>query len=81
MTLTFHAGRIHALYADDLALPDLAAALGGELATRRASNVEPTPDGRWTADLSPVSGPVLPSTATRKESLDAEADWLREHRL
>src|SRR4051794_33699093 len=34
------------------------AALGAPSVTR-ASRVEPTPDGRWTADLSPVGGPTL----------------------
>ena len=42
----------------------------------RASRVEPTPDGRWTADLGPVGGPVLGPFLRRSEALDAERAWL-----
>ena len=42
----------------------------------RASHVEPTNDGRWTADLSPVDGPVLGPFDKRSEALDAEIEWL-----
>ena len=43
---------------------------------RRASHVETTADGRWTANLSPVSGPVLGPFDKRSEALDAEIEWL-----
>ena len=43
----------------------------------RASHVEPTEDGRWTADLSPVGGPVLGPYDLRDEALKAEVDWLQ----
>lgn len=46
---------------------------------RRASHVEPTADGRWTADMSPVSGPVLGPFDERGQALQAEVDWLITH--
>jgi hypothetical protein len=48
----------------------------GATSLRRASHVEPTADARWTADLSPVGGPVLGPFETRCEALDAERGWL-----
>ena len=48
----------------------------GPAAIRRASHVEPTPDGRWTADLGPMEGPVLGPFETRAAALDAERAWL-----
>lgn len=42
---------------------------------RRASYVEPGPDG-WTADLSKVAGPVLGPFPTRGEAVGAEIVWL-----
>lgn len=51
----------------------------GEVSIERASHVEPTSDGRWQADMSPVGGPLLPVTDTRQESLDAEVAWLKRH--
>jgi hypothetical protein len=69
-------GRIRAIYAEEIAL----AALGRpEIA--RASHVEPGPDGRWHADLSPVRGPVLGPFDRRSEALDAELAWLAAHWL
>ena len=53
----------------------------GNVSIRRGSHVEPTPDGRWTADMSPVNGPVLGPFAHRSEALDAEVRWLEEHWL
>jgi hypothetical protein len=47
----------------------------------RASHVEPTPDGHWTADLSPVNGPVLGPFERRGEALAAEVAWLDPHWL
>ena len=47
----------------------------------RASHVEPSPDGCWTADLRPMLGPVLGPFANRSESLAAEHDWLETHWL
>jgi hypothetical protein len=51
------------------------AALGRPTITR-ASNVEPDPAGRWTADLAPVGGPVLGPFPRRSEALAAERAWL-----
>ncbi|QDT14211.1 hypothetical protein [Alienimonas californiensis] len=52
----------------------------GAASVVRASHVEPA-DGCWTADLSPVGGPVLGPFSLRSEALTAEADWLTRHRL
>ena len=51
----------------------------GKSTVRRASNVEPTEDGEWTADLAPVSGPVLGPFSLRSDALSAEVHWLQEH--
>ena len=48
----------------------------GKIAIARGSVVEPTADGEWTADLSPVEGPFLGPFATCSEALKAEQDWL-----
>jgi hypothetical protein len=49
----------------------------GQATIRRASRVEPTPDGQWTADLGPMDGPVLGPFETRAVALDTERAWLR----
>ena len=66
-------GRGRAIYGETLDLHAL-----GRLEIRRGSHVEPTPDGRWTADLSPVGGPVLGPFLKRSEALSAEVDWLHK---
>jgi hypothetical protein len=48
----------------------------GQAAITRASHVEPTLDGRWTADLAPRGGPVLGPFTLRQQALDAEREWL-----
>jgi len=58
---------------------DLAAL--GDVFISRGSHVEPTPDGKWTADLSPVGGPVLGPFDNRSLALHAEVRWLHEHWL
>jgi hypothetical protein len=58
---------------------DLAAL--GSLSIRRGSHVEPTADGRWTADLSIVDGPILGPFPLRSEAIRAERHWLEEHGL
>jgi hypothetical protein len=70
------AGQVRAIYGEAI---DLAAL--GRPAIRRASHVEPTPDGRWSADLSPVHGPVLGPFAHRSAALAAEHAWLVAHWL
>jgi hypothetical protein len=69
-------GTVQAIYDEALDLTLL-----GRLAIRRASHVEPTPEGRWQADLSPVNSPVLGPFDRRSEALEAEHAWLLQHRL
>ena len=69
-------GVMHAVYADDLA-PVFQAI--GTVTVRRVSHVEPAAGGGWTADMSPVAGPVLGPYALRAEALEAERQWLSEH--
>ncbi len=70
-------GTVEFLYEDDLrALLDL-----GPATITRASHVEPTPEGRWTADLSPRGGPLLGPFTLRQEALDAERAWLEAQLL
>ena len=53
----------------------------GRVEIRRGSHVEPTANGRWTADLAPVNGPVLGPFNTRTEALSAEVAWLQQNWL
>ena len=69
-------GRVEAVYGELIDLAEL-----GRLRIRRASHVEPGPDGRWAADLSPVGGPVLGPFRRRSDALDAEQGWLETHWL
>jgi hypothetical protein len=69
-------GRVRCLYDEVLELASL-----GQLKIARASHVEPTPDGGWFADLSPVAGPVLGPFALRSDALAAEQRWLEAHWL
>ena len=64
------------LYTEDFDLKTL-----GRLTIRRASHVEPTADGRWTADLSPVGGPVLGPFPLRSDALAAEEAWIEQQWL
>ena len=75
VTLVIRDGRILFLWHD--ALAGLAKASSGQIT--RASHVEPTSSGQWTADLSPRGGPVLGPFALRGQALAAERDWLNEH--
>ena len=74
-------GSVLGIYSDAVPYRKIAEALGSEPEIARASHVEPTPDGQWEADLSPVSGPVLGPFDTRREALDAEVAWLRANVL
>lgn len=47
----------------------------GEFSVRRASHVEPTEDGKWTASM--VNGPVLGPFELRGQALAAEVDYLK----
>jgi len=69
-------GEVRCLYEESIDLRGL-----GPLTISRASHVEPTADGRWTADLSPVQGPILGPFGKRSEALDAELAWLEGHWL
>ena len=69
-------GCLRCLYDEAVDLPAL-----GVVAIRRASHVEPTDQGQWQADLSPVGGPVLGPFVLRSEALAAEVEWLRRHWL
>jgi hypothetical protein len=69
-------GSLRCLYDETVDLSAL-----GQVTIRRASYVEPTDQGQWKADLSPVGGLVLGPFALRSEALAAEVDWLRMHWL
>ena len=74
MMLQFNAnGTAIGVYSDEIldALESL-----GQLRVVRASHVEPSTCGGWTADMAPVGGPVLGTYRTRTEALDAEQAWL-----
>jgi hypothetical protein len=69
-------GAVKAVYSELLDLAVL-----GRPVIARASHVEPDAEGRWTADLSPVRGPVLGPFTRRSEALEAERAWLDENWL
>jgi hypothetical protein len=74
MKLSLQDGKVLAVYSDDLA--DLKAK-ATTVQIRRVSFVEPTPDGQWTADMSPVApGVVLGPFRLRSEALAAEVQYL-----
>lgn len=50
----------------------------GRAKITRASHVEPTTDGQWTADMAPCGGPILGPFELRSEALKAESRWLAE---
>jgi hypothetical protein len=64
------------LYDERLELSEL-----GRLTIRRASRVEPTDNGQWTADLSPLGGPILGPFPLRSSALTAEEDSITRNRL
>jgi hypothetical protein len=67
-------GTLTAIWDDGLA----PLASEGQATITRVSHVEPTEEGEWTADMSPINGPVLGPFPLRREALDAELVWLRE---
>ena len=72
MTLRFDVdGTVTAIYGEQIDLAEL-----GPLTIRRASHVEPTDDGQWTADMGPVGGDVLGPYPRRSDALAAEVAWL-----
>ncbi len=69
-------GLVRCVYDETINLATL-----GRLQISRGSQVEPTVDGCWQADLSVVGGPTLGPFAQRSEALRAERAWLDEHWL
>jgi hypothetical protein len=69
-------GVVRAVYDEAVDLTTL-----GRPVISRSSHVEPTPEGRWQADLLPVSGPVLGPFDRRSEALKAEQAWLERNWL
>lgn len=69
-------GHVRCIYGEALPLQTL-----GAVTISRGSHVEPTDQGEWTADLSPVAGPVLGPFATRSAALAAEHTWLDQNWL
>lgn len=51
----------------------------GQLTIKRASHVEPTENGQWAADMSPVGGPTLGPFRFRETALNAEVEYLKEN--
>ena len=68
-------GTVRCVYGEEIELAVL-----GDVGIARGSHVEPATGG-WTADLSPVSGPVLGPFRQRSEALKAELCWLNENWL
>lgn len=66
-------GGVKAIYSEELQLGVL-----GSVSIRRASHVEPDPQGRWWADLSPVGGPKLGPFDLRSQALTEETIWLSD---
>lgn len=64
-------GQVRCIYAENIDLH-----VFGRPTVVRASHVESDVEGRWWADLSPVSGPKLGPFHRRTEALAAEHDWL-----
>jgi len=69
-------GTIRCVYGESIELACL-----GRCSMRRASHVEPTTNGQWLADLSPILGPQLGPFAYRSQAIAAEVAWLQEHWL
>ncbi len=69
-------GDIRCVYGEEVNLFEL-----GRLSIQRGSHVEPTADGQWTADMSPVQGPQLGPFDCRTQALEAEVAWLNQYWL
>ena len=70
------AGLTRCIYGEEIDLTQL-----GTVTIRRGSYVEPTDDGQWIVDLSPVGGPRLGPFAVRSAALTEEVAWLSRHWL
>ena len=69
-------GDIRCVYGEAVNLSEL-----GRLSIQRGSHVEPTANGQWTADMSPVQGPQLGPFDCRTQALEAEVAWLNQYWL
>ena len=69
-------GTARCVYGEEIDLTQL-----GAVTIRRGSHVEPTDDGQWMVDLSPVGGPQLGPFAVRSVALTEEVAWLRQYWL
>ncbi|EAQ80556.1 hypothetical protein [Blastopirellula marina] len=69
-------GDVRCIYDEALPLRAL-----GHVSIARGSHVEPTEEGNWTADLSPVNGPLLGPFESRIAALAAEHAWLTQNWL
>ena len=69
-------GDIRCVYGEEVNLSEL-----GRLSIQRGSHVEPTADGQWTADMSPVQGPQLGPFDCRTQALEAVVAWLNQYWL
>lgn len=75
--VTVSQGKATFVYDDDL----VGLLNEGRAEIRRASHVEPTGEGGWSADMTPVGGPVLGPFPLRQEALAAEVSWIRANVL
>lgn len=69
-------GQMKTLYNENIELEAL-----GKLNIKRASHVEPTNDGLWTADLTPIGGPILGPFKKRSIALEEEVNWINNNIL
>ncbi len=69
-------GAVRCIYSEEIDLTSI-----GSPVITRASHVEPDQQGRWLADMSPLSGPILGPFQLRSEALSAEHDWLETNWL
>jgi hypothetical protein len=77
--ITIQGDHMMFIYTDELAL----LLDEGSATVTRVSHVEPLYQNEqhgWTADMTPVDGPVLGPYTTRAYALDAERIWLQRER-
>ena len=76
LTIVFDEFGAKAIY-DDALSPTLEAL--GEVSIKRASEVEPTEEGWWSANMARSGGECLGPFRLRGHALAAERDWLRRN--